>query len=174
MIDIRYVRLMARYNRWQNRSLVAATDRLDDAARRLDRGAFFRSIHGTFAHLAWGDTMWMHRFAGTPKPAGGIKESPDSVPDWQTFKTLRAALDEAIVGWADELDGDWLVGDLTWYSGAAGRELSRPRALLVAHFFNHQTHHRGQIHAMLTAAGAKPEDTDLMVMPGLKELLAGG
>jgi uncharacterized damage-inducible protein DinB len=44
-------------------------------------------------------------------------------------------------------------------------EVRRPRALLIAHMFNHQTHHRGQVHAMLTAAGARPADTDLFMMP---------
>jgi len=58
-----------------------------------------------------------------------------------------------------------LLGNLTWQSGAAGRQVSRPVGLLVAHLFNHQTHHRGQVHAMLTAAGQRPGDTDLFLMP---------
>ncbi len=65
-----------------------------------------------------------------------------------------------------ELDPAWLAGDQTWYSGAAGRDFTRPRMLLVTHFFNHQTHHRGQAHAMLTAAGERTGDTDLqLVLP---------
>ncbi|HAR51365.1 MAG TPA: damage-inducible protein DinB, partial [Roseovarius nubinhibens] len=58
-----------------------------------------------------------------------------------------------------------LASDLAWYSGTLGRDVTRALGLCVAHFFNHQTHHRGQIHAMLTAAGARPGDTDLFVMP---------
>ena len=58
-----------------------------------------------------------------------------------------------------------MKGDLTWFSGAANREITKPRWQLLMHFFNHQTHHRGQVHAMLTQAGGKPHATDLFVMP---------
>ncbi|MEM1236959.1 MAG: DinB family protein, partial [Pseudomonadota bacterium] len=56
-------------------------------------------------------------------------------------------------------------GDVTWFSGLRQRNVTRPAALCVMHFFNHQTHHRGQAHAMLTAAGATPDDTDIVAMP---------
>lgn len=166
MLGTDYVRTMARYNRWQNGSLYGAADGLPPEARRADRGAFFKSIEGTLNHLVWGDSIWLHRFAGTPAPQGSIKTSSEMFADWSALKAERTVLDQRIIEWADALPGDWLQGDLTWYSGALGKELSRPRALLVTHFFNHQTHHRGQVHAMLTAAGAKPDDTDLMIMPG--------
>jgi uncharacterized damage-inducible protein DinB len=156
---------MARYNRWQNDSLLAAADALTDEARRANRGAFFGSIHGTFSHLFWGDRIWMHRFAGTPKPDGGIAQSQSMVADWDAFAAERQRFDDVIADWADGLDDAWFAADLTWWSGAAGREVTRPRPALVMHFFNHQTHHRGQIHAMLTAAGAKPSDTDLFMLP---------
>ncbi|PZO03672.1 MAG: damage-inducible protein DinB [Hyphomicrobiales bacterium] len=164
MIDTAYVRTMARYNAWQNRSLYAAAATLDDVARRQDRGAFFRSIHGTFCHLLWADRMWLSRFAGTPKPAVRIHESGELVAAWDDLVAERKAFDTTITDWADALSPDWLSGDLTWFSGATQREMSKPVGLLVAHMFNHQTHHRGQVHAMLTAAGAKPEDTDLMLI----------
>lgn len=165
MITVDFLRLMARYNQWQNKNLYGAAGTLDDAARRLDRGAFFQSIHGTFCHLLWGDSMWMHRFAGLEKPAGGIRESASLVSEWQELVTRRTALDQAIIAWADSCDPAWLEGDLVWYSGAVQRDMRVNKKQVVVHFFNHQTHHRGQIHAMLTAAGAKPDDTDLMLMP---------
>jgi uncharacterized damage-inducible protein DinB len=165
MIDSDYVRLMAGYNRWQNDSLFATTDTLTDAARRQDRGAFFSSIHGTLSHLIWADAIWMHRFAGTPKPPGGIKDSPSLVDDWADLAAQRIALDATIITWAGTVGNDWLRANMTWFSGAAGREVTKPNWFLTTHFFNHQTHHRGQIHAMLTAAGAKPDDTDLFFMP---------
>ena len=65
MISVEFVRTMARYNRWQNRSLYAAADTLSSEERRKDRGAFFGSIEGTLNHLLWGDMMWLHRFAET-------------------------------------------------------------------------------------------------------------
>ncbi|MBN9062595.1 MAG: damage-inducible protein DinB [Rhizobiales bacterium 65-9] len=164
MISVDYARLMARYNEWQNRSLYAAADMLTEEQRRLDRGAFFGSIFDTLNHLLWGDQVWMSRFARTPKPLVGPLRSRVAIDDWSDLKTARADFDAVIVGWASTLDPDWLTGDLKWFSGAAGREMVRPRWQLVAHLFNHQTHHRGQVHAMLTAAGAKPDDTDLMLL----------
>ena len=166
MIDQAYVQRLARYNRWQNRSLYAAADTLSDAERRRDRGAFWGSIHGTLAHILWGDQQWMVRLAGTPSPrAKSGRESIDAYPEWAELTAHRIAFDEAIIRWADGLDPKWLAGDLTYYSGIAKRDLSKPKWLLVTHLFNHQTHHRGQAHCMLTAAGAKPADTDLPFMP---------
>jgi uncharacterized damage-inducible protein DinB len=165
MITMEFVAMMARYNAWQNHSLIEAAQTLDDEARNAPRGAFFGSITGTFNHLYWGDSIWMHRFAGWAKPPGGIPASAALFASWPEFVAARTALDHGIVDWAERLTSDDLDGMLTWFSGAAGREVSKPKAFLLAHFFNHQTHHRGQIHAMLTAAGAKPGDTDLFLLP---------
>jgi uncharacterized damage-inducible protein DinB len=156
---------MARYNRWQNRNLYTAADTLDDAARRADRGAFFRSIHETLSHLAWGDSMWMSRFDGWPKPTATIAQSPALHDDWSALKAMRAAFDEKILAWSRQVSADWLAGEIAWWSGALKRDVSASCGATVAHFFNHQTHHRGQVHAMLTAAGARPGDTDLFIMP---------
>lgn len=164
MIDKGFVKTMAHYNLWQNESLYGAADTLGDEARRLDRGAFFRSIHGTFCHLLWADRMWLSRFAGTPKPSVPGTESSRMIEAWDELVAERRVTDALIGDWAAGLTPEWLAEDLTWVSGISCRELTRPKALLVMHFFNHQTHHRGQIHAMLTAAGAKPDDTDLMLI----------
>ena len=166
MIDGAYVQRMARYNRWQNTNLYGVADLLSDAERRRERGAFFGSIHKTLSHLMWGDLIWMSRLAGTPKPAGGIAESVTLYDDWPALKSERPRFDDVIVDWADKIDPAWLAGDFSYYSGAAKRELTKPCWLLVTHFFNHQTHHRGQVHCMLTQAGGKPHDTDLPLMPG--------
>jgi uncharacterized damage-inducible protein DinB len=164
MIGTGYVQRLARYNRWQNHNLYSCADRLSDEARRQERGAFFGSIHGTLNHLLWADEMWMSRFAGTPRPAGGIPESTSLRADWDELKRDRARVDARMIAWADELDEAGLAGDLTWYSGATKAEISKPRWLLFTHFFNHQTHHRGQVHCMLTQAGVRPGDTDLPFM----------
>src|SRR3954471_16663637 len=165
MADMGYVRRMARYNRWQNENLYGAADQLADQERRKERAAFFGSIHATLNHLLWADRMWMSRFAGTPRPEGGIAQSVSQHEGWDDLKRERTAFDATIVGWADGLDPGWLAGDLTWYSGAAKRDVTKPKALLIAQFFNHQTHHRGQVHCMLTQAGARPADTDLSLLP---------
>ena len=108
----------------------------------------------------------MSRFAGTERPTETIATSPAMVADWEALRVARAEFDTVIEDWAAGVDLDWLARDLTWFSGAANREISKPAPFLVMHFFNHQTHHRGQVHAMLTAAGAKPGDTDLFLIDG--------
>jgi uncharacterized damage-inducible protein DinB len=165
MIDLGYVQDMARYNSWQNANLYGVADTLGDAERRRERGAFFGSIHATLSHLLWADRIWMSRLAGTPRPEGGIPESVSLYGGWNELKRERAAFDAVMVDWADGLGVAALEGDLTWYSGAAKAELRKPIWLLVTHMFNHQTHHRGQVHCMLTQAGGKPGDTDLPLMP---------
>lgn len=167
MISADYCRLMARYNRWQNESLYAAAEGIGAAARREERGAFFGSIHGTLSHLLWGDMVWMSRFDGGDRPDCGIAESPRLFDDWQGLWAERRAMDDRIVAWAGDLTGGALAGPLAWHSAVLGREIERPIALCIVHFFNHQTHHRGQAHAMLTASGARPDDTDIVIMPGL-------
>jgi uncharacterized damage-inducible protein DinB len=152
---------MAAYNAEMNRRLYAAADRLAPAQRMEDRGAFFGSVQGTLSHLLWGDGTWMHRFDGWEKPAGGIKESPGLHPDWGALKAARVAADARIEAWAARVEPAWLGGSLSWSSAALGRDVTRPTAVLVTHFFNHQTHHRGQVHALLTGLGGKTGDTDL-------------
>ncbi|MEZ5854267.1 MAG: DinB family protein [Hyphomicrobiaceae bacterium] len=166
MISVEHVRTMARYNQWQNQSLYGAADGLSDAERLKDRAAFFESIHCTLSHILWGDQQWMSRFAPerVEKPPLLVRSGGGNYPDWSDLKARRVAFDQVIIDWADAMEPGWLDGDLTWYSGILKADQSKPRWFLVTHFFNHQTHHRGQVHAMLTAAGAKPDDTDLMLM----------
>jgi uncharacterized damage-inducible protein DinB len=158
-----WVRMMARYNAWQNDWLVRAVEGLPPAEASRPRGAFFGSILGTANHLLWADETWLARFAGSRAPGGGIADSTGLTPDMAAWAARRRRADAAILAWADALTE--CEGDLTWWSGAAGREVSRAKATLYTHFFNHQTHHRGQLHAMLTAAGAATSDTDLFLMP---------
>ena len=159
-----FVRTMAAYNAEMNRRIYAAAARLSDDERRKPRGAFFGSIHGTLCHLLWGDQAWMSRFDGWPKPAVIQKESAGLVADFDELRTLRVAADDKISAWAERIDEAWLAQDLVWFSQSAQKELRNPRGFLVTHFFNHQTHHRGQAHAMITAAGEQTGDTDLFLV----------
>jgi uncharacterized damage-inducible protein DinB len=165
MITPDFVRLMARYNAWQNHSLYAAASGIPDAARRAERGAFFGSIHGTLSHLLWGDSVWLSRFGAGEAPVGSIAASPGFEPDWDRLAARRTETDARISDWSERVAADWLGGEIAWHSAVMGREVTRSTALCVVHFFNHQAHHRGQVHAMLTSAGARPEDTDLIVLP---------
>jgi uncharacterized damage-inducible protein DinB len=166
MITPPYVRTMAAYNAEMNRRVYAAAGRLSDAERRADRGAFWGSIQGTLNHLLWGDRIWMARFAGWPKPPVALKGSAGLIADFAALQAAREAHDADLSAWGEQVDEAWLAGDETWYSGAAERTVTRPRTLLLAHMFNHQTHHRGQVHAMLTAAGEQTGDTDLFLVLG--------
>lgn len=165
MITPAHAQMMAAYNAWQNESLYDTASALDDVARRADHGAFFGSIHRTLNHVLWGDRIWLSRFTDYPAPEGGIPDSTDNYEDWGALRSARGETDAFLRNWAGALSPADLEGDLTWFSGAMGRDVTKPRWVLVTHLFNHQTHHRGQVHAMLTAAGAKPDDTDIPFMP---------
>jgi uncharacterized damage-inducible protein DinB len=156
-----YVRTMAAYNAELNRRVYGAALRLPDAERRADRGAFFGSIHGTLVHLFWADRTWLARFGLGEPPAVPVGESSRFVADFDDLWRRRQALDAAIVAWAADLDPATLDGDLVWWSGAMNREMKKPRALCLMQIFNHQTHHRGQVHALLTRAGETTGATDL-------------
>ncbi len=164
MIEPAWVGMMARYNAEMNQRLYAAAGRLPDGERRLDRGAFFGSIHGTLAHLVWADRQWMSRFDGWERPTVKLADSAQDGGPFEALAAARVDVDARIEEWAARVEPGWLAGELTWFSGAEGRELTKPVALLVTHVFNHQTHHRGQVHAMLTGAGERTGDTDLMLV----------
>ncbi len=106
----------------------------------------------------------MSRFDNWPKPEVPIKQSASMIDDFQTLQARRETADAGILDWAGRVDDAWLAEDLVWFSGAAQREMRRQKGPLVVHFFNHQTHHRGQAHALLTAAGQDTGDTDLFLV----------
>lgn len=166
MISPSYMRTMARYNSWQNGSVYRASEQLTDAQRKENRGAFFGSIHATLNHILWADEMWLSRFEAAPPPATiSLSDSPALYSDWVALKSERQRFDRVIEDWADRFEQSGCDGDLTWYSGAAGREMTRPKALILMHIFNHQTHHRGQVTAMLMGFGINPGVTDLPFSP---------
>ncbi len=163
MIDAEYCQTMAAYNGWMNRKLYEAAARLPDAERKADRGAFFRSIHSTLNHILWGDRVWLPRFNGKTYPVGGM--GVDLYDGFDALLAARRTMDDEISAWAAQLDNVQLAGTLTWFSGVAQREMSRPRWLCVTQMFNHQTHHRGQITTLLKQAGIDPGATDLPWAP---------
>jgi uncharacterized damage-inducible protein DinB len=164
LVNVAYVRTMAAYNAEMNRRLYAASERIPDAKRREPRGAFWGSLHGTLCHLLWGDRMWMSRFDNWPKPNVMQKDSATLVADFNELRRQRVEADDRISTWAGQVTDDWLLADQVWFSGSAQTELRKPRGFLVAHFFNHQTHHRGQAHALITASGEPTGDTDLFLV----------
>ncbi|MEM6341967.1 MAG: DinB family protein [Pseudomonadota bacterium] len=166
MIDADYVRMMARYNAWQNAQLTALLDGVDADVLTQDRGAFFGSIFATLNHILWGDQIWLNRFDDrVDPPKVPAAEHKQLTPTFAVWTAERFQTDGKIKLWADKLDSVDLTGDLSWYSGMTQQTQRKPLAQLVVHFFNHQTHHRGQVHAMMTAEGLKAPVSDLGFMP---------
>jgi uncharacterized damage-inducible protein DinB len=166
MISASYCQAMAAYNGWMNRKVHEAAAQLSDEARKRDRGAFFRSIHSTLNHLLYGDRVWLPRFPNAPQPSYPVKGMGEDIyEDFAELLAARRAMDADIGAWAAAIRDEQLTGDLTWYSGVAKRELTRPRALCVMQMFNHQTHHRGQVTTLLTQAGLDVGSTDLPWAP---------
>ena len=166
MIEPAYIRTMARYNTWQNNQLMSFLKLMPEEELMLDRGAFFGSIMSTINHLLWGDMLWLNRFDPTTaapqcEPADGHK----MFPTIGTWSAERFRTDGLIRLWAERVKAVHLHGDLSWYSGAMKQDFSLPLAMCIMQFFNHQTHHRGQVHAMLTATGRDAPVTDLVFMP---------
>lgn len=165
MITPEFCQLMARYNAWQNEQIRVAAEKLTEAEIASEEGAFLGSIKGTLNHLLWGDLLWMSRFDGGVAPTQTISESVSLNTTLAVWSAERFRTDGRIRQWAGDLDVSDLAGDITWFSAAQQRDVLVPMAQAVVHFFNHQTHHRGQVHALLTRAGQSIGDTDLVFMP---------
>lgn len=165
--------LMAEYNRWMNERLYEAAARLDGETLAADRGAFFGSILGTLNHIAVGDTIWLHRFARHEASFSSLSAlsrfpQPSSLsqslaPDLEGLRGYRRELDALIERWASQLRPEHLSADFA-YRNMAGVESSRNFGALLQHFFNHQTHHRGQVSTLLFQAGVDVGVTDLLAV----------
>lgn len=166
-----HVALMATYNQWMNRKVYEAASRLSDDDLLADRGAFFGSIFGTLNHLALGDTVWLKRFALHPADYTSLAPlNTLDVPqrlDQVTFANIRelsahrAWLDGIIIDWANAISEPDLDQHLH-YRNMAGITAEKNFYSLISHFFNHQTHHRGQVSTLLSQAGQDIGDTDLV------------
>jgi uncharacterized damage-inducible protein DinB len=171
MIDPAYCQIMAQYNQWMNQKLYAVCAEIPDGDRKQDRGAFFKSIHGTLNHLLDGDRTWMSRFVSEPV-AQAIGQ--ELCAEFEELRQQRQRIDCQIVDWADQLSSTWLAQPFEYTSNVDGKMRSLPTWVLVTHFFNHQTHHRGQLTTLLSQAGHDPGITDLPWLPSLDVLSEGG
>jgi uncharacterized damage-inducible protein DinB len=156
--------MFAEYNRWMNEKLFAAAAQLSDEQRKADLGAFFKSIHATLEHLLGGDRRWLQRFRGEPVTAPFPGGTP--YPDFEVLRAERARCDQEIIAWSLTVTSDWLARPYTWTTGA-GVTFTHPGFALVSQFFNHQTHHRGQVTTLLTQLGVDVGVTDIPLLPAL-------
>ena len=163
MIDAEHCTTMSAYNGWMNQRLYALCAEMTDADRKLDRGAFFGSIHLTLNHILYGDLAFMSRMTGDPAEVPGIHSELHA--DFDDLRRARADLDARISDWAASLTQDWLRQDLTFTSKVDNRVRTLPRWVAITHMFNHQTHHRGQITTLLSQMGLDIGPTDIPFMP---------
>lgn len=155
-----HFQMMAGYNAWANGRLYAAAGELRDADYRADLGAFFKSVHGTLNHLLVGDLLWLARFRRQPRPPFNL----DSIlhEDRAELAAARKVLDADILRYVDGLTDADIAGDLTYGMVTRAQTVTQPLVQALAHFFNHQTHHRGQVHALLTRLTGDAPALDLV------------
>lgn len=163
MIDPAYCQVMAEYNEWMNRRLFSTCSQLPPAVLVEDRGAFFKSIYLTLNHIAYSDLAFLSRFTGDPAEVPQLGE--DLFGSFDELRRERVALDARLNTWSASLTTDWLKLPLTYTSRVDGRQRTVPRWALVAHLFNHQTHHRGQVTTLLSQLGVDMGSTDIPFMP---------
>ncbi len=153
---------MAEYNSWANARLYRMAGQLSDEQYRRDVGTYFKSLHGTLNHLLTADRIWMRRLTGTGNHP--VKLNAIVFDDLPSLTAARRAEDERIANFVRELT-DAQLQEVWTYQTLNGTPQKQMRREILAHLFNHQTHHRGQAHTVLTVLGiAEPEPWDLLLM----------
>lgn len=171
---------LARYNRWMNQRLYAACEGLTDAQRKADQGAFFKSIHHTLTHLVLADKMWLARFAKQGIDFEALKPGLLAMPErsdytsdaysaWADLKQAREDIDITIEMWIAELPqaadtAQAYAASTMLYANTQGVQRAHPTWQALTHFFNHQTHHRGQVTTLLMQEGIDVGVTDLIAL----------
>ena len=171
MID--YLTRMAQYNQWVNARLYDKVQLLPTDEIAKDRGAFFGSILGTLNHVLVADLFWLRRFSSAKACRDALAPMremtmPSSLSDilfddMQGLRSKRDELDALILDFSKTWNDEILASPIR-YRNMAGEKHQQPLGALLHHFFNHQTHHRGQVTTLLFQAGIDPEATDLIVM----------
>jgi uncharacterized damage-inducible protein DinB len=168
MMSPEWLGALARYNRWMNDKLYGVAATLSDEARKRDCGAFFKSIHGTFNHLLLADRVWLARFLGVAAldgfmAPGGIRSLEQELyVDFEELRRERALADVELSNWVSALTQERLTSSLVYMR--QGQKIEVPLWWAVAHVFNHQTHHRGQLTTLFMQQGVDPGVTDLFAM----------
>ncbi len=150
---LEHFRMFAAYNRWANARLFAAVATLPVADFEADRGAFFGSLQGTLNHLLVTDRIWLKRLTG----AGEAPDRLDAIlhSDFAGLAEARAAEDTRVLAYASALDDAALAATISYRRIVSPEPVVQPRSEALAHLFNHQTHHRGQAHTLLTIIGGR-------------------
>jgi uncharacterized damage-inducible protein DinB len=152
-----HFQMLAQYNALANQRLYAACAQLTEEERQQVRPAFFQSIHRTLNHILVGDRIWLGRFEHNP-----VQIALDTIlyQDFEELRTARFAEDERIITFTAGLTAEFLASTIE-YRNSQGIVYQDSLSLLIAHFFNHQTHHRGQVHDLLTQTQVPPPSLDM-------------
>ncbi len=160
MLMQRHFQMLADYNRWANGRIYDACSTLSDEDYRADRGAFFGSAHRTLNHLVVADRIWLRRITGI-----GTAPTELNVILYEDFAGLRAAReeeDERFIQLTSSFEPDAFSRIVSYTPVTVPTPVSEPLGVMLAHVFNHQTHHRGQVHAILTSLGQQSVVLDMI------------
>ncbi|EQA46191.1 DinB family protein [Leptospira broomii serovar Hurstbridge str. 5399] len=172
---------LSEYNLWMNDNIYESAEKLSDEIRKKDMGAFFGSIHGTLNHILWADKNWLGRFVDGGYGSAILdqniafkEQSQSSNPhyeiysDFSKLKSERKSLDEKLIRWVKEGLSEEIIRQDLEYKSTKGVPFSTPIYEVLTHFFNHQTHHRGQITTLLFQNGIDPGITDFIYFTRIK------
>ncbi|MEM7042680.1 MAG: DinB family protein [Pseudomonadota bacterium] len=151
---------MARYNRWANARLYDACEAVDDTTYHAEGSMFFGSIHGTLNHILVGDRIWLARILEEPAPGLKLDDRPFS--DIATLRRAREDEDRKMIDLTESYDEGGIDADVTYRMVTRPGEVTTPLHLCWLHLFNHQTHHRGQVHDRLVQTSVAPPPLDLI------------
>ena len=152
-------KMLAGYNSWANARLYAACADLSDAERKASRKAFFGSIHRTLNHLLLCDRMWLSRIEPGRTPITDPLDT-ELYTDFAELRRERETQDEAIIAYVNA-QNEQSLGEMKRYANASGQPQETRHGTILQHYFNHQTHHRGQVHCLLTGFGLDAPVLDL-------------
>ena len=156
-------RTFAQYSRWMNGKLYEVCATFSDEERKLQRGAPFGSMHGNLNHTLLADKVWLARFTGEIFVPKSLADEVHS--DYDDLRAARHATDDGIEAYVNSLSEEQLGAPFTYRSFVIPRDHTFPLWFCLAHMFNHQTHHRGQLTALIEQAGGDCGVSDFLQLP---------
>lgn len=175
VLQLKQFRLMSQYNSWVNEQIYSLAASLSEEERRRDLKAFFQSIHGTLNHLLLTDRIWLGRFtSSTCYEFKALQEakcifkceslSQELYANFIELRAERAETDAVLEAWIQELEPEMILTPMRYRNLSQTKEREHPLWFAIAHLFNHQTHHRGQVTTLLNQMGGDYGVTDFLAM----------
>jgi uncharacterized damage-inducible protein DinB len=159
--SLRIFRKLAQANRLANARLHEACAWLDRDALTAGRPAFFGSIQKTLNHILMVDRFYLDALRGRPLDLARLDEA-DRCPDLPTLATWQADSDAALLAHVEDQTPVTLAEIVA--IERRDRVQHDRRDDILSHLFQHQTHHRGQVHGMLSATPVRPPQLDEFIV----------